>query len=254
MMKIKNEKNVKKCILIALLFIIVGSIKNFMGWQENGLYYDFIFISPTLSTWVEMILALLFCVFMVLYVYKKRSDLGASILLPAGIVALASQYALQCLIVVVKYIKAKALNAIWIPILFDLLPCVLLVLVVTELLKNGVVRKPLLWITVILVIFLSILPFIVYINTDYHWYTNKTAVNLYGLLTVVWSIGNILAYFSLLLILLKGRVPAIIPAVKNNTEGISCEQQLRMLKDRFELGLISEEEYQKEKEKIIDLL
>lgn len=78
MMKIKNEKNVKKCILIALLFIIVGSIKNFMGWQENGLYYDFIFISPTLSTWVEMILALLFCVFMVLYVYKKRSDFPAS--------------------------------------------------------------------------------------------------------------------------------------------------------------------------------
>lgn len=258
MTRVKNKDDIKKCALTALLFVIVGSGKYFMGWEENGWYYDFIFINPSFSSWAEMILMLLFCVLITLYIFKGSSRLKSLLLLSIGVGTLALENAILCLLSIVGYIKIEAFSSILFPIFFQLIPCVLFLLVTIELLKNGAVRKPLIWISIVVAVALSALPIVAYINMnadkDYYWYTNKILIRLYGLLVVVWDLGNILAYISLLRILLKGRIPAIIPAVKNNTAGLSAEQHLRLLKDRFELGLINENNYQEEKEKIINSL
>lgn len=258
MTKEKNKDGIKKCALTALLFVVVGSGKYFMGWEENGWYYDFIFVNPSFSSWAEMILMLLFCVLITLYIFKGSSGLKSLLLLPIGVGTLALENAILCLLSIAEYIKIEAFSNILFPIFFQLIPCVLFLLVTIELLKNGAVRKPLIWISIVVAMALSTLLIVAYINVnadkDYYWYTNKILIRLYGLLVVVWNLGNILAYISLLRILLKGRIPAILPAVKNNTAGLSAEEHLHLLKDRFELGLINKDNYQEEKEKIINSL
>lgn len=54
----------------------------------------------------------------------------------------------------------------------------------------------------------------------------------------------------------KNKIPAIIYETpeKKNTEIRSPEQALKLLKEKFELGMITEEEYQEQRAEIISKL
>lgn len=71
-------------------------------------------------------------------------------------------------------------------------------------------------------------------------------------------IASISFYIALLLLGLKNRIPAILFASsskqKRNEECVNSEQALRSLKDRLDLGMISEEEYQSRRAEIISKL
>ncbi len=71
-------------------------------------------------------------------------------------------------------------------------------------------------------------------------------------------IGTIALYIALLLFGLNNRIPAIISVSpeqeKKRAEKMTPEQSLRFLKDKLDLGMITEEEYQTQRAEIISKL
>ena len=73
--------------------------------------------------------------------------------------------------------------------------------------------------------------------------------------------GNIMGVISaatfnvaLLLFGLKNRIPSILSPYPQKIEKMNPEQMLRLLKDKFDLGIITEEEYQAQRAEIISKL
>ena len=69
-------------------------------------------------------------------------------------------------------------------------------------------------------------------------------------------LGSISIYVALLLFGIKNKIPTILVGTyrKKNDEKYSPEQSLKLLKDKLELGMITEEEYQTQRAEIISKL
>lgn len=67
-------------------------------------------------------------------------------------------------------------------------------------------------------------------------------------------IGECLLYICLLMFCLKNKIPVILSQIQKRKKEISPEQELRALKDKLELGMIAEEEYQTQRAEIISRL
>jgi hypothetical protein len=71
-------------------------------------------------------------------------------------------------------------------------------------------------------------------------------------------IGTAALYIALLLFGLNNRIPALVSLSpekeRQKTEKMTPEQSLRFLKDKLDLGMITEEEYQTQRAEIISKL
>ena len=71
-------------------------------------------------------------------------------------------------------------------------------------------------------------------------------------------IGSTLLYISLLLFGVKNKIPSVIALSpekgRARAEKMNPEQALKLLKDKLELGMITEEEYQAQRANIISKL
>ena len=89
------------------------------------------------------------------------------------------------------------------------------------------------------------------------WYLEEE-LYLYSFTWPISILGTITLYISLLLFGLKNHIPAIISVSpekeKKNAEKMSHEQALRLLNDKLELGMITEEEYKAQRTEIINNL
>ena len=89
------------------------------------------------------------------------------------------------------------------------------------------------------------------------WYLEE-GLYLYLFTWPICVLGTIAFYIALLLFALKNRIPAIISASpekeKKNAEKMNPEQALRVLKDKLDFGMITEEEYQAQRAEIISKL
>ena len=119
---------------------------------------------------------------------------------------------------------------------------------------KGMTNKKLITI-VMLIGIVSEIPHILMFFSNLGWYISDQRY-LY-LFTVPMSIlGYIGFYISLLLFGVKNKIPALImsSSVKKADGKISPEQSLKLLKDKLELGMITEEEYQVQRAEIISKL
>ena len=89
------------------------------------------------------------------------------------------------------------------------------------------------------------------------WYL-EDELYLYLFTWPISILGTIALYVSLLLFGLKNRIPAIISVSpekeKKNAEKMTPEQSLRLLKEKLDLGMITEEEYKAQRTEIINNL
>ena len=68
-------------------------------------------------------------------------------------------------------------------------------------------------------------------------------------------IGTAALYIALLLFGLNNRIPALVYlSPKKKKEKMTPEQSLRLLKDKLDFGMITEEEYQAQRAEIISKL
>jgi hypothetical protein len=90
-----------------------------------------------------------------------------------------------------------------------------------------------------------------------HFYT-EAHLYQYIFSSLLGIIGAITLYTALLLFGLKNRVPTIIKVSpekeKKHAERLSPEQSLRLLQEKLDLDMITEEEYQAQRAEIISKL
>ena len=81
---------------------------------------------------------------------------------------------------------------------------------------------------------------------------------LYIFTWIIGIAGAVALYIALLLFGLKNRIPAIVSTSpekeKKKAENLTPEQDLRLLKDKLDLGMITEEEYKAQRADIISKL
>ncbi len=92
---------------------------------------------------------------------------------------------------------------------------------------------------------------------EWEWYVSE---EMYLVLFAIpmGIAGSVALYVALLVFGLNNRLPALIAAspkkIKVNTGKLSPESSLEFLKDKLDLGMITEEEYQEQRAKIISNL
>ncbi len=93
--------------------------------------------------------------------------------------------------------------------------------------------------------------------TNISWYI-EDEMYLYLFTSPIGYIGTIALYIALLLFGLNNRIPALVSVSpeqeKKRAEKMTPEQSLRFLKDKLDLGMITEEEYQTQRAEIISKL
>ncbi len=79
---------------------------------------------------------------------------------------------------------------------------------------------------------------------------------LYVVCDLMLSIGVISFDVALLLFVTMNKIPVIVATStkKKSSESIDFEQELRVLKDKLDLDMITEEEYKDKREEIINKL
>lgn len=83
----------------------------------------------------------------------------------------------------------------------------------------------------------------------------KEGQYLYIFTYIISPLGTMVFYITLLLFALKNNITAILPInEKKIYEKMNPEQALRVLKDKFDTGVIDEEEYQTQRAEIINKL
>lgn len=84
-----------------------------------------------------------------------------------------------------------------------------------------------------------------YIESEHYLYLLTDSLSIVG-----WS----LFYIAFLLFSIRNRIPSIIMAKKKTNGAINPERELKILKDKLELGVITEDEYRNERAYIISKL
>ena len=90
-----------------------------------------------------------------------------------------------------------------------------------------------------------------------HYYI-ENSMYLYAFTSHLSIIGSTLLYISLLLFGVKNKIPSIIvlspEKERARAEKMNPEQALKLLKDKLDFGMITEEEYQAQRAEIISKL
>lgn len=249
---------------ITAILILLGYLEYFLTPLETGyLSYDLHFIMPSdANTYIKMVLRIVPCILFAMYLHKGSSKIKSVLLIPISFCILAAKelFSLFSNITEETYSSKSIFFTLF---LVRLLQCVFFILIVVSVLKRGKIKKG-------LIIAASILPLFFFTVNLFSFLFSDSSMSLQNSLKLAEvvseiylyfilpefadNVGNLLFVILLLCFELKINIPAIMPAVKKIDPDAQPEKMLKILKDRAELGLITEEKYQAEKSEIINSL
>lgn len=251
-----SEKNIIMASLFALIFTALSCITYFMGYigdYNNGEWvYEFGFRFPSFFGLIFFLLTIVPPVLLVVYLTKFHKNLKATSIVPVifGLIALYNLFT----------ILERLLYGFYFSGIFDLLYFIFeialmvsFIVVLLDALK-GMTNKKLITIVMLIGIVSEIPHILMFFSNLVRYISNQRYLYLF---TVPMSIlGYIGFYISLLLFGVKNKIPALVisSSVKKADSKISPEQSLKLLKDKLELGMITEEEYQTQRAEIISKL
>lgn len=238
---IKNTKKSQKSILIlswiALIFSTLISILNFFN-DTFHIFYD----NPygMIYSLIRMIFLLPPYILLVLYLTKYYNKRKHPIMIPI-IIGLLALYPL-----IERLARFLFFNEYGFNLLLDLLFIISCILAIISALK-GMTKKMYIIISMLIGMLCAIMSF----ETGISWYGTR-----YLFYFILEPIGNIGIYMALLLFGIKNTIPAIITSLsgKESSEESSPEYTLSLLKDKLDLGIITEDEYKTQRADIINKL
>ena len=254
--QLKNGAAIKILAIISLVCTVASCVLSCFYYREeydvskNAFNY-YLEVQP-LYIWdlVSSVLILAVPVLFVLYIFKFYNKLKATILVPVvfGLIAFTPiYYFIENIISGYGYYGMN--------LILDIPIVVTFVLATISALK-GFYKKVFLIIAIALGLIMeiwSLYSFFVILE----WILSG-APNLSLFTMPVAGIGTIAIYISLLLFGLKNRIPVIISTPpekeKAKIEKMSPEKALKLLKDKLDLDMIPEEEYQAQRAEIISKL
>ena len=237
--------------LVALVFRLIGSISYFVNYNYISYgEYEMNIAFPSFLQLISFIIALTPIILFLIYIIKFHENFKATFFVPAvfGLIAFSPIYNMIANLIRGYGFYLSNLTA-------NLLIIIPFVLATISALK-GLSKKNLTIIAFVinfLVCAISIIA--VFSNIGYYL---RSEQYIYLITSPCGTLGTILFYLSLFLFAINNRIPAILAPSpeqeKKNVEKMSPEQTLRLLKDKLDFGMITEEEYQEQRADIISKL
>lgn len=234
--------------IVALVFRIINSISYFVDYDYNKYdEYEMNIVFPPFVSIISLIIGLAPIALFLVYIIMLYKDSQAGICVPIvfGLIALNPLFDFIRNLIMGYGFHFEYLIA-------DLLYIAPFVLAIISALK-GFSKKSLTIIAFSAIFILDAIS-IISIFSNIEYYLRK---ELYIILItfLCGNIGTISFYISLFLFAMNNRIPAFLTLSsehKNkNPEKMSPEQSLRLIKDKLDCGIISEEEYQAQRADII---
>lgn len=215
----------------------------------NGEWVDMgtVFCFPSVFSLISLLLRISPIILLILYVFKFHSNLKATVLIPIifGILGLNTIF----YYLIDQGYRRYLVIEILIYFVFDLIIFFCLILSIISTL-NGINKKAPIIISMSGCLLYAILSSIdIFANIEHFTYLD--------IFTSTFTfIGKISLYTALLLFSFKNKIPSILSLQKEKArfKKMEPEQSLKLLKDKLELGTISEEEYQLQRAEIISKL
>jgi uncharacterized membrane protein len=240
--------------LLALVFTVLSCITYFVyyHWEYNNChgFYELTVSFPGVFDLLSFFIRIAPYVLLVIYLLKFHNEFKATVLVPVifGLIAFEPLY----------YFVENLIYGYGIyfrDLIFDIPLIVAFALATINALK-GFSKKAFLIIAIVVGLLVEFWSIIDLFQSIERYFEDELYLFLF-----TWSIGilgTIALYVSLLLFGLKNRIPAIISVSpekeKKNAEKMTPEQSLRLLKEKLDLGMITEEEYKAQRTEIINNL
>ncbi len=242
---------IKLLSIIALVCTLLSSVSYFLYYASSylitgELVYKLTFKFPYFMNLIPLLLSIAPSMLFVLYIFKYHNELKATVLVPTIFGVLAFE-------ILFNFLTGSSRFYYGIFALIQLFVLIACILALISALK-GFNKKIYVLIAMSGCLLFEALT-LVSVFPMMEWYI-EGSMYLYIFTSPLSIIGSISFYVALLLFSTKNRIPAIIAVSvkKKNAESMNPEQALRVLKDKLEFGMISEEEYQAQRVDIINKL
>ena len=237
-----KEKKALNCGKVIKILAILALVCGFFGCLLGFFYYDYnkvngewvyelTFQFDFLSFFIDLSPAILFIV----YLYKFYDELKATDLIPIilGVTMLS--------------IAFNTSSGGVIALLLCVTTCVLAIISSLK----GFENKTFVIIFMSCALLCNVLTLIsIFSMIDYYIEEEQY---LYIVTSLLRIIGSILFYIAFCVFALKNKIPSIIKLSRTKEKGekVDSEQELKLLRNKLELGMITEEEYQAQRAEII---
>lgn len=252
--KIKCNSPITILGFISLICTVFSCITYFLYYDYNYVkggnsYYELAFDFPSIISILFLLLDLAPCVLLLLYIMKFHGQYKGTVLYPIVCGLIAGYPLLYTIWNVVRY------GLYWLYILISL-PIIVPFTLLTINATKGLNKKVYTIVATSIGLVLQLL-FVISIFNSMDWYI-EYEMYLYLFTNLMGIIGTAALYIALLLFGLNNRIPALVSLSpekeRQKTEKMTPEQSLRFLKDKLDLGMITEEEYQAQRADIISKL
>lgn len=233
---------------VALVFKVLSSISSFVTYKGDWKGYKLSFQFPNIIQLLSFVLGLLPYILLVVYVQKFHKEFKGAIIVPIifASIAIAPLFSL-----IINFINGYDDSGI----IINLITPITFALATISALK-GLSNKTFIVIPTVVGLVLNLLS-LIEVFSNFSFYINYSMF-LYILTPSAGIIASLALNVALLMFGVNNRIPNILPISpeeeKKNAEKTSPEQALKILKDKFELGMITEEEYRIRRAEIISKL
>lgn len=249
--KIKCNSPITILGFISLICTVFSCITYFLYYYDvvgGNSYYELAFYFPSIIDILLLLLNLATCVLLLLYIMKFHGQYKGTVLYPIVCGLIVGYYLLSTIWNVVR-----GYGLYWPDILISLAIIVAFTLLTINATK-GLNKKVYTIVATSIGLVLQLL-YVISIFNSMDWYI-KNEMYLFSYLMDI--IGTAALYIALLLFGLNNRIPALVSLLpekeRQKTEKMTPEQSLWFLKDKLDLGMITEEEYQAQRAEIISKL
>ena len=248
---------IKVLSIIALICTILNRISYFFYYDDFRLTFRF----PNIYSLISVLLTITPVILLVLYIFKFHSKLKATVLVPIIFVFFGLESIFN-LMYGIRYDRFGYdlfdFRLSEIGHIFDWAILVCSILTVISALK-GFNKKAFIIISMPICLLYEIIPLII-LSESFQimkYYINSSRY-LYVFTSPMRIIGAISLYSALLLFGLKNKIPPVLTLLpkkeKARVEKMKPEQALKLLKEKLDLDMITEEEYQAQRAEIISKL
>ena len=241
---------IKLLSIIALACTILSHISYFCYYDVEKIndewVFELTFRFPHFTSLISLLISIAPFILYVIYIFRFHKELKATVLIPII-------FGLFPLEILISFLLDGGSYGIW--LIIDLLIFGACVLAVISALK-GFNKKLFIIIPMSLCLLYNGLS-IIWSFSIMNFYI-ENSMYLYVFTSYFSIIGSTLLYISLLLFGVKNKIPSIIALSpekeRARAEKMNPEQALKLLKDKLDLGMITEEEYQTQRAEIISKL
>lgn len=258
--KIKCNAPITILGFISLICTVLSCITYFWYYDYNYVnggnsYYELVFDFPSIISILFLLLDLAPCVLLLLYIMKFHGQYKGTVLYPIVCGLIAGSPLLSTIL---NVIRGYGLALAWLDVIIKLAIVISFTLLTINAIR-GLNKKVYTIVATSIGLVLQLLSAISIFNSMVLVRYIETEMYLYLFTIPMGIIGTVALYIALLLFGLNNRIPALVslsPEEKERqkTEKMTPEQSLRLLKDKLDLGMITEEEYQTQRAEIISKL